>query len=68
LTGTEAFTIRGLGSRLEPGQHVEVEATGEDGASRRFTVISRLDNATDVEYLRHGGVLPLVLRQLMARS
>jgi aconitase A len=31
-------------------------------------VISRLDNATDVEYMRHGGVLPLVLRQLMARS
>jgi len=68
LTGTEAFTIRGLGSGLEPGQQVEVEATGEDGASRRFTVISRLDNATDVEYLRHGGVLPFVLRQLMARS
>jgi aconitate hydratase A / 2-methylisocitrate dehydratase len=68
LTGTEAFTIRGLGSGLEPGQRVEVEATGEDGTSRRFTAISRLDNATDVEYLRHGGVLPFVLRQLIARS
>src|SRR5438445_3951213 len=68
LTGTEAFTIRGLGSGLEPGQRVEVEATGEDGTSRRFSVISSLDNATDVEYLRHGGVLPFVLRQLMARS
>jgi aconitate hydratase len=67
LTGTEAFTIRGLGSNLQPGQRVVVEATA-DGASRRFTVISRLDNATDVEYMRHGGVLPLVLRQLMARS
>src|SRR5438128_388246 len=68
LSGTDAFTIRGLRSGLEPGQRVEVEATGEDGTSRRFTVISRLDNATDVEYLRHGGVLPFVLRQLMARS
>jgi aconitate hydratase len=68
LTGTEAFTIRGLGSAQQPGQRVEVEATDQDGAPRRFTVISRLDNATDVEYLRHGGVLPLVLRQLMARS
>jgi aconitate hydratase len=67
LTGTEAFTIRGLGSALQPGQRVEVEAGGE-GGTRRFTVISRLDNATDVEYLRHGGVLPLVLRQLMVRS
>jgi len=68
LTGTEAFSIRGLGSGLRPGQRMEVEATGKEGAVRRFTVISRLDNATDVEYLRHGGVLPLVLRQLMARS
>jgi aconitate hydratase len=68
LSGTETFTIRGLGSGLRPGQRLEVEATGKDGAHRRFTVISRLDNATDVEYLRHGGVLPLVLRQLMARS
>src|SRR5713101_3558905 len=68
LTGTEAFSIRGLGSGLRPGQRMQVEATGEEGALRRFTVISRLDNATDVEYLRHGGVLPLVLRQLMARS
>jgi aconitate hydratase len=68
LTGTEAFTIRGLGSGLQPGQRVEVEATGQAGAPRRFTVVSRLDNATDVDYLRHGGVLPLVLRQLMAKS
>src|SRR3989449_8481452 len=52
LTGIEAFTIRGLRSGLEPGQRVEVEATGEDGTSRRFTVIRRLDNATDVEYPR----------------
>src|SRR2546428_12600821 len=36
LTGIEAFTIRGLRSGLEPGQRVEVEATGEDGTSRRF--------------------------------
>jgi aconitate hydratase len=68
LTGTETFTIRGLASGLQPGQRVQVEATGSEGAPRQFTVVSRLDNATDVEYLRHGGVLPLVLRQLMARS
>jgi aconitase A len=33
---------------------------------QRFTVVCRLDNQTDVDYLRHGGVLPMVLRQLMA--
>jgi len=67
LDGTEAFTIRGLKSGLKPGQRVEVEAVPDGGASRRFSVSCRLDNQTDVEYLRHGGVLPMVLRQVMAR-
>ena len=68
LKGTEGFTIRGLASGFKPHQEVEVEASGEDGSKRRFTVRCRLDNQTDVEYLRHGGVLPMVLRQLMARA
>jgi len=42
-----------------------VEAQG-DGAPQRFRVHARLDNETDVEYLRHGGILPMVLRHLMA--
>src|SRR2546422_1262118 len=66
LSGTEAFTIRGLAAGLQPGQRIEVEATGAEGGAQRFTVVCRLDNQTDVEYLRHGGVLPMVLRQLMA--
>jgi aconitate hydratase len=66
LSGTEAFTIRGLAAGLRPGERIEVEAAGAAGASKRFTLVCRLDNQTDVEYLRHGGVLPMVLRQLMA--
>jgi aconitate hydratase len=68
LTGQERFTIRGLRGELKPGQQMEVEAASDDGAVKRFTVICRLDNQTDVDYLRHGGVLPMVLRELMARS
>ena len=66
LSGTEAFSIRGLAAGLQPGQRIEVEATAAEGGTKRFTVVCRLDNQTDVEYLRHGGVLPMVLRQLMA--
>ena len=66
LTGTERFTIRGLDRALQPGQPLEVEAAGDQGAARRFRVKVRLDNATDLEYLRHGGVLPMVLRRLVA--
>jgi len=66
LTGSERFTIRGLDRALQPGQPLEVEAAGDQGTARRFRVKVRLDNATDVEYLRHGGVLPMVLRRLVA--
>jgi aconitate hydratase len=65
ITGRERFTIRGLRAGLTPGQLLEVEAQG-DGAPLRFRVHARLDNETDVEYLRHGGILPMVLRHLMA--
>jgi len=68
LTGHEQFTIGGLGAGLKPGQSVEVDATSAEGTVRRFTVICRLDNQTDVDYLRHGGVLPMVLRDLMTRQ
>src|SRR6202140_2641478 len=66
LSGKEAFAIRGLTAGLKPGQRIEVEVAGDSGARQRFTLVCRLDNQTDVEYLRHGGVLPMVLRQLMA--
>jgi aconitate hydratase len=68
LNGREQFTIRGLLAGLHPGQRIDVEATSADGTVRRFTVTCRLDNQTDVDYLHHGGVLPMVLRDLMTRQ
>jgi aconitate hydratase len=67
LSGREKFTIRGFGE-LSPRQRLTVAVEGVDGARRSFTVTARLDNDTDVEYLRHGGVLPMVLRDLMTRA
>jgi len=67
LTGHERFTIRGIDS-LRPGQLVDVEATGDDGQVTSFSARSRVDNETEVGYLHHGGILPLVLRELIARS
>jgi aconitate hydratase len=64
LTGQEVFRISGLEAGLRPRQELEVEAS-RNGSVKRFRVIARLDNETDVEYLRQGGVLPTVLRQLM---
>jgi aconitate hydratase len=64
LTGEEAFTIRGL-ERLAPKQRLTVDAVSRDGSRRSFAVIARVDNTTELEYLRNGGILPLVLRQLI---
>jgi aconitate hydratase len=64
LTGEETFTIRGLAGGLRPRQELEVEARRGDEV-KRFKVVARLDNETEVGYLRQGGVLPAVLRQLI---
>jgi aconitate hydratase len=66
LTGHERYTIHGL-ETIKPGQQVEVEVQGEDGQAKRFKTHARVDNETEVEYLHHGGILPLVLRELIAR-
>src|SRR5438309_1131370 len=67
LRGDESFTIRGLAGGLRPGQQLTAEARANDGKRHSFTVRSRLDNDTDVGYLRNGGILPMVLRQVMSR-
>jgi len=64
LTGRERYTVKGLG-QVKPGQRLTVEVEAEDGGKTSFDVVARLDNETDVTYLRNGGVLPYVLRELM---
>jgi aconitate hydratase len=65
LTGDEELTIRGLEAGLSPGQELEVEAR-RDGEVKRFRVVSRVLNETEVGYVAQGGVLPRVLRDLMS--
>ena len=67
LTGHERFTIHGL-EAMKPGQLVEVEAVADGEKVTRFTTRARVDNETEVGYLHHGGILPLVLRELIAKS
>jgi aconitate hydratase len=63
LSGEERFTIRGLSGELSPAQTLKVEAESDSGERKTFEVKARLDNQTDVAYLRHGGILPMVLRE-----
>jgi aconitate hydratase len=65
LDGTETFDIHDL-SGLEPGKQITVKAhSGEGGEEKEFTAIARVDSPVEVEYLRNGGILHTVLRELL---
>ncbi len=66
LTGQEVFEILGIAEGLVPGKKLTVNASGS-GSPKRFTAIARIDTPNELDYFRHGGILPYVLRQL-ARS
>ena len=64
LDGTETYDIEGV-SGLEPGAEITVKATGQDGEEKEFTTIARVDSPVEVEYLKNGGILHTVLRELL---
>src|SRR5207253_4865744 len=65
LTGQEIFTIRGL-DKLAPKAKLTVEAMSQDGKKKSFQVLARVDDPTDLEYVRQGGILHQVLRERIA--
>ena len=68
LTGTETFDIAGISSALEPHAVLTVTAHGPDGNDTTFEVECRIDSDVELEYYRHGGVLQMVLRRMLAAS
>ena len=65
LTGSELFDFTDIGEGLKPRQDIAVVATSHTGAQKRFTAVCRLDTPVEVDYFRHGGILPAVLRKLL---
>lgn len=63
LDGGETYSIIGI-ENIKPGQRLQVKACKKDGKSIEFTVLSKLNTPTEVEYFLHGGILPLVVRKL----
>jgi len=68
LNGTEAYDLLGLGPRLVPGQDIVLVIHRAGGVDDRVTLRCRLDTDIEVEYYRHGGILPYVLRQVLGRT
>jgi len=65
LTGRERVGITGIsGKDVRAGGRAHVTAVGPDDKTTAFDVLVRLDTAVEVEYYRHGGILPYVLRKL----
>jgi aconitate hydratase len=66
LDGLEIFSITGLSDSIKPGQEVtlEIEKNGEKGS---VPVKLRIDTPIEIDYYRHGGILPFVLRQLLSK-
>jgi len=66
ITGTETYDIEGVGTDPKPQQEATLVIHRADGSVQRVTVVLRIDTAIEVEYFKHGGILPFVLRQLLA--
>ena len=67
LDGTETLAVRGLASGITPGQEATVEAVSADGTATSFPVTVRVDAPAEVEYFGQGGILRMVLRQMLGR-
>ncbi len=63
LSGRELYDLEGL-ANLRPRQILSVRARGAGGEEKTFRVTVRIDTPRELDYFRHGGILPYVLRFL----
>ncbi|MDD2762549.1 MAG: aconitate hydratase [Opitutaceae bacterium] len=68
LDGTETYDVLGAGPGLKPQQDLTLRIARRGGAVVDVPVRCRIDTPIEIDYYRHGGILPYVLRQIMARS
>jgi len=66
LDGSETFDLLGLGEALLSARRVFLRIHRSNGAAEKMQLTLRVETAMEMEYLRHGGLLPYVFRQLLA--
>ncbi|KMW48172.1 aconitate hydratase AcnA [Ralstonia insidiosa] len=66
IVGDETFDIEGLEGEIKPQQDVTLVIKRANGETTRAQVLLRIDTPIEVDYYKHGGILPFVLRQLLA--
>jgi aconitate hydratase len=67
LDGSETFSVTGLKVDIRPRQKVRFTIKRKDGQTEEIDAILRIDTPIEVDYYRHGGILPYVLRELLTR-
>ena len=68
LEGTETYDLEDLDDSLRPQQDLTLTIRRDDDSSQKITVRCRIDTPIEIDYYRHGGILPYVLRLLIADS
>ena len=68
LDGTETYDIVGLDGSIKPQQDLTLKITRKNGAVENVSVRCRIDTPIEIDYYQHGGILPFVLRQLVAQA
>jgi aconitate hydratase len=68
LDGSETYDIVGLDANIKPQQDLTLKITRKDGSIENVAVRCRIDTPIEIDYYQHGGILPYVLRQLVAKA
>jgi aconitate hydratase len=66
LDGAETYDVLGLNTQLRPQQDLTLRLTRAPGHVEQVPVTCRIDTPIEIDYYAHGGILPYVLRQLIA--
>ena len=65
IKGDESFSLLGLEGEIKPQQKVTLVISRSDGSEQKVDLLLRIDTPIEVDYYKHGGILPFVLRQLL---
>jgi aconitate hydratase len=68
LDGSETFDLVGFADSIRPRQELMLLVHRSNGVADRVPVTLRIDTPIEVDYYKHGGILPFVLRQLLSAA
>ena len=68
LDGSEVYSIGGLSNQIKARQKLPLKIQRKEGGAETVDLILRIDTPIEIDYYRHGGILPYVLRGLLSEK